>query len=212
MLGRISDSKNWHCHIIVPWVFAAGIGLFFLSILLFISWAFPGAHAKIFLCDVSHRMLGTYIPFGMIDPLSSLTVRTLFLSSATYWVTGLTLSMAAFRSYSDWKSSSSIISLNLATAGLFFVLSMLATLWSLAIMGGAIPPGPWGINEGNHGPWRHIYDLRKLLIFTVFIPFFSLFCGLVSSIIKPNKGAGIMMIASVLCFLFLIYSHYWLID
>jgi len=212
MLGKILDSRNEHWNLILPWIYAAFIALFLLSIPLLILLIFPETFARIFHGRVGHRVFQLSFPFGTLNPLSPLTVQTLFYSSVPYWGIGLMLSWSRFRTYSHWRSTCSNISLTLAIAGLFFVIPMLAIIWFLAIEGGNMPSGPWGICEGNHGPWRHVYDLRKLLGFTIFIPLCSFVLGLMSFILKTNKFVWVIMAASILSFLLLMYSHYWLID
>lgn len=212
ILGKILDSGNESWQLILPWVYAAFIASLLLSMLLFILWIFPETCARIFHGHVGHRVFQVSFPFGTLNPLSPLTVRTLSYSSVAYWGTGLMLSWSRCRTYSHWRSTCSNISLNLAIAGLFFVIPMLATIWFLAIEGGNMPSDPWGIYEGNHGPWRHVYDLRKLLGFTILIPLWSFVLGSMSFILKATKVVWVIMAASILSFLLLIYSHYWLID
>ena len=211
-LPKILNSKTQSWRLILPWVYTGFIASFFLFMLLFIFWISPETFTSIFHGDVGHRTFRIPFPFGTLNPLSPLTVRILSCSSITYWGIGLMLSWPRFRSYSDWRSTCSNISLNLAIAGLFFLIPMLVTVWFLAIEGGNIPSGPWGIYEGNHGPWRHVYDLRKLLSYTIFVPICSFVLGLISLMLRATKLTGVILTASVLSFLLLMYSHYWLID
>jgi len=212
-LRKILNSKNQSWRLILPWVYAAFIASFFLFMLLFIFWISPETFTSIFKSDVGHRTFRIPFPYGILQPLSPLSVRTLSCSSIAYWGIGLMLSWPRFRSYSDWRFTCSNISLNLAIAGLFFLIPMLGTVWFLAIEGGnMLPSGPWGIYEGNHGPWRHVYDLRKLLSYTIFVPICSFVLGLISLILRATKLTGVILTASVLSFLLLMYSHYWLID
>jgi len=71
---------------------------------------------------------------------------------------------------------------------------------------------PWGEYEGNHGPWRHFYNLRRLLyyVFQIPIPVFAF--GIVSLAIKPSKLTAVITVGSVIALYALIWSHYWLID
>jgi len=209
---KTSNTINESLYLILPWIYAAFIALFLLSIPLLILLIFPETSARIFHGEVGHRVFRIPFPFGTLNPSTPLTTRTLFFSSVPYWGAGLMLSWSRFRTYSHWRSTCSNISLNLATGGLFFVIPMLATIWFLAIEGGNMPSGPWGICDGNHGAWRHVYDLRKLLGFTIFIPLCSFVLGLMSFILKTNKFVWVIMAASILSFLLLMYSHYWLID
>ena len=85
-------------------------------------------------------------------------------------------------------------------------------MWARAYMYGAIPLMSWGQYEGNHGPWRHRYDLRGAWWQILNLQFFSFVLGLVSIVFKPNRrGAIITALAFVSGFLFFI-THYWLVD
>ena len=95
----------------------------------------------------------------------------------------------------------------------FHDISLLSALWALAIDGGGIHCVlPWGEYEGNHGPWRHFYDLRRLLDYIFLIPIPVFVFGIVSLAIKPSKLAAIVTVGSVIALYALIWSHYWLID
>jgi hypothetical protein len=93
-----------------------------------------------------------------------------------------------------------------------FVLPLLAVVWTLAALIGAIPEGPWGVSDGNHGPWRHIPDLRLLLHETLLLPGYSLLLGRVSILVHPSRPGWYLIVGSVLAFFILFGSHYWLID
>jgi len=104
------------------------------------------------------------------------------------------------------------MSLILAIAGLLFVLPLMSAIWSLAVKWGFSIPSNWGYYEGNHGPWRHIYDLRKLLLFTIWIPIYSSVFALLSAIIRFNKLAWMILFSCIIVFFALIDTYYWLID
>jgi len=139
-----------------------------LLLLLFFSRVFPSTFDVLF---QRHVLPPFVFPFGGLNPLPPMDVRTITLVSVIFWGSGLIFSRRCLRSSSGWGPVISRGFLLLAAGLLFFTLTILATIWLLAFLGGNIPPGPWGIYEGNHGPWRHVYDLRKLLGFTRLYPF-----------------------------------------
>ena len=93
--------------------------------------------------------------------------------------------------------------------GLIFVI--FAYVWISAFIQGAVP-NQWGEFEGNHGPWRRAYDLRRCLHFLFLTCFISFFSGLLAFCFKPKWVTGIITVLSpILLYLFLA-THFWLID
>lgn len=85
-------------------------------------------------------------------------------------------------------------------------------MWVCAYMHGDIPETRWGQYEGNHGPWRHSYDLRGAWWQILNMQFYAFVLGLVSMAFKPNRRAAVVTVfAFVLGFLFMA-THYWLVD
>ncbi len=211
MAQRLSDrrSPNSGQFLLLPWAGALLMAAVSLLLLLFFSRVFPSTFDVLF---QRHVLPPFVFPFGGLNPLPPMDVRTITLVSVIFWGSGLIFSRRCLRSSSGWGPVISRGFLLLAAGLLFFTLTILATIWLLAFLGGNIPPGPWGIYEGNHGPWRHVYDLRKLLGFTLFIPLVSSFCGFISLIVKPGRRAGILFISGILFFYLLMSSLYWLID
>ena len=151
-------------------------------------------------------------PFGMYQPLSRCSIVIVLFASGIYCLIGCIFSKNSLRWNVDWKDRASQISLVLAIAGLLFILPLMSTIWSLAIKWGHGISFGWGHYEGNHGPWRHIYDLRKLLFYTMLTPIFSGIFAFLSTIIKFNKLAWIILFSCIIAFFALIGTHYWLID
>lgn len=75
-----------------------------------------------------------------------------------------------------------------------------------------MPDTAWGTYEGNHGPWRHRYDLRGAWWQIANTQTVAFLLGLASCCISPNRRAlivaGLALTGKVLFFL----THYWLVD
>jgi hypothetical protein len=100
----------------------------------------------------------------------------------------------------------------IAVSLLVFSVLLFIWIWVCAYMHGDIPETNWGQYEGNHGPWRHRYDLRGVWWQILNLQFCAFVLGLVSMVLKPNKKAAVITaLAFILGFLFMI-THYWLVD
>ncbi|MEI8348891.1 MAG: hypothetical protein WCI77_01955 [Candidatus Omnitrophota bacterium] len=85
-------------------------------------------------------------------------------------------------------------------------------MWARAYMHGDIPQTSWGQYEGNHGPWRHRYDLRGVWWQILNIQFCAFVFGLVSVVFKPSTRATII-VALTFAMGFLFFAmNYWLVD
>jgi hypothetical protein len=133
-------------------------------------------------------------------------------AAIVYWGLALVRVLPTFRGGSPVGSYAARVLSTLAAGLLGFVLPLLAVIWTLASALGAVPEGPWGVAQGNHGPWRRILDLRALVDLAISLPCYSLLLGRLSFMIKPSREGGYVMVVSVLVFLALVWSHYWLID
>ncbi|MCX5698056.1 MAG: hypothetical protein NTU54_08860 [Candidatus Omnitrophica bacterium] len=109
------------------------------------------------------------------------------------------------QSAARWISVISLVSLALS-------LLLFIWMWSRAYMHGNIPHTSWGQYEGNHGPWRHNYDLRGVWWQILNLQLCALILGLVSFVFKPNRRvaiiAGLAFVSGCLFFA----THYWLVD
>lgn len=170
--------KKENTCLVLPWIYSTLFASLLLFMVLLIFFIFPENWEKMFHGSSGHRVVGVPFPFGSLRPLSPLTVRVLVLSSAAYWGTGLAMCLSRFQTCSSLRSICSRICLHAAIAVLFFIIPMLGIIWMLALESGFVPALPWGTYGGNHGPWRQIFDLRKLLILTISMPFFPLPQGL----------------------------------
>ena len=151
--------------------------------------------------------IGSCQPFEGISQTFTMSVYF------SYGLIGLILSLNAFKLKHGWRLFISKIMLHLAIASLFLIIPLLSTLWALAIDGGEIYRVlPWGVSEGNHGPWRYAYNLRMLLYYVFQVPMPVFVFGIVSLAIKPSRLAAIVTVSSVIAWYALIWSHYWLID
>lgn len=100
-------------------------------------------------------------------------------------------------------------------AALLLVTSMwlLAATWMLADVQGRLPSGLWGVYTGNHGPWRHFYDLRHLVFLSCFaIPSFSVLLGAFSLVLRPSLRTAATFLVVAGAFIGIFTSFYWLID
>lgn len=99
-----------------------------------------------------------------------------------------------------------------AIALLLFSIVLFAWMWIHAYRTGAIPETEWGTYRGNHGPWRHRYDLRSAWHWVSFSHLLAFVLGIVSLVIKPSlRALYIILAAFAIGFLFM-STHYWLVD
>jgi len=190
------------------WLFSAFLSAMIPYALLLLLYLFPNLR--------EHSLFGReyHPPFiGSCQPFEGIS-RTFTMSAYfSFGLIGLILSLNAITLKYGWRLFISKLMLHLAIGSLFLIIPLLSTLWALAIDGGEIHCVlPWGVYEGNHGPWRYAYNLRMLLgyVFQVPMPVFAF--GIVSLAIKPSKSAVIVTFSSVIAFCTLLWSHYWLID
>jgi hypothetical protein len=94
----------------------------------------------------------------------------------------------------------------LLCAGLFLVYA-----WWSAWQQGDIP-ATWGDFPGNHGPWRHIGNLRASLTLALMMPLCAMVPAVLSLLINPTGKALALAAISFATFMLLISTHYWLID
>ncbi len=95
---------------------------------------------------------------------------------------------------------------------LFISFFLFAWMWVYAFMHDYVPETPWGIKIGNHGPWRHSYNLRNAFWYIFVMQFLSICLTIVSFIIKPNRKAVILFGIALVVFFMFFYTHYWLVD
>jgi hypothetical protein len=95
---------------------------------------------------------------------------------------------------------------------LFISFLLFVIMWISAYMHNNIPVAPWGEYGGNHGYWRHSYDLRELwwYIFSIFL--YSFILAIVAFVIKPNRKAAIIAAIALVSFFLFGNTHYWLVD
>jgi hypothetical protein len=151
-------------------------------------------------------------PFTLLEPLSAPARAAVQGAAVTYWALGLLFARRALLG-AAWTRA--YIARALVTGGiglLGFVLPLLAVIWTLAAMMGVIPDGPWGASEGNHGPWRHVPDLRRILSEALALPAYAMLLGRISVMLHSSRAGWHLIGASVLVLMALIGTHYWLID
>ena len=190
------------------WLFSAFVGASIPYALLLLLFLFPALRETTVFAAEFYPYL-----FGVDQPLGGISLSFTIGSFSTFWGVGITLVRPSFSLSAGWRLFTSRVCLHLAVGGLFLIVPLLSTLWALAIDGGEINRVlPWGVSEGNHGPWRYAYPLRMLLgyVFQIPIPVFGF--GIVSLAIKPSKLTAVITVGSVIALYALIWSHYWLID
>lgn len=145
-------------------------------------------------------------------PLDSTSWAFVSAAAISYSILGLALSIQRCRLVFEVRLLLAWGLLNLAVAALLFVGPMLSAIWSLAAWYDRIPPGPWGVYEGNHGPWRWVYNLDRLLGFTFGLPFYAFLAALLSGSLKPQPPFAVVALSCPVIFVLLLWSHYWLVD
>jgi len=191
------------------WMVASVFGCLAPLVLLVLSALFPGVWISMVGDD--GRFQGYFI-IGLYSPMSGTAGVLTAASLLTYWSIGITLSTQELLEFRGWKKVFTDTALNIGRSLLFAVLHLLAAIWCLAIKGDYVPSGPWGIYEGNHGPWRHLYDIRRLLHLSFIALDLSILVGGVTFIFTKKFSAVIIVAAAVCTYVALLYSHYWLID
>lgn len=196
---------------ISPWLLSALLASLLPLALLVFSMTFPDIWTLI--VGENDYFPNRFFILGIHFPLSMTSRMFLVLTITCYWGLGF---LFLTRQISSMREKTHIIShipLNMAIGGLFFMIPLMVTLYSLAYKCNALPLlRNWWVCEGNHGPWRQIYDLRKLLSFTLWIPLFAGPLALLSAMIKFNKLSWIVLFCCIIAFFILIGTHYWLID
>ena len=204
-----AEMSVWGLHLVLPWLFSAVAASLVLFVFFILSIYLPTLWIQLIGDDGSFQ--GVF-PFGLCQPLTRTSLVFVFLALTTYWGLGFFFFKLRMEEWSGWKPLLTRLPLTLAIAGLFFVIPMLVTIWALAAKTGNIHFDAWGTYEGNHGPWRHVYDLRKLVSRTLLLPLCSFVFGFLSLLIKPTRLGAIVLIATIIISFCLFNSHYWLID
>lgn len=95
---------------------------------------------------------------------------------------------------------------------LIFSVFLFIWMWLRAYHTGAVPVTTWDNYDRNHGPWRHLYELRDLWWKIPEVRFWSFILGSISLIIKPSHLALLTVIVSPVAGFIFMVSHYWLVD
>lgn len=190
--------------LILPWLVAALAGSMVPIVLALVDNLLPTPFWP--------RMPAYPIGFGPAYPLGKKASAFVGLAGLVFWAVGLALSSRGFQVKAGWRQAAYHLLVMMGIAGSLFVIPLLSAIWSLAIPEGYASFPAWGLHEGNHGPWRHAYDLRKVLSRTLLLPYYACVLGLVGTSLKPSRVPLLVSAGSAVVFLALLGSHYWLID
>ncbi len=177
--------------------------------LLLIVRLFPGAAYYIAFGKEDESYL---FGFGGVEPLRGVSLTFAGSAAIVFWALALLLTAGEWRECATRRERVSSFLVQTAVATMLFVVPMLAAVWALAWKDGHVPTGPWGVSEGNHGPWRHAYNLRKLLSFAFWLPLVAIPPAIPASAVTSGTRAFALVCASLAAFLGVLWSHYWLID
>lgn len=161
-------------HRISPWLVSAIVASSVVLLLLMLSFLFPDLWVRLVGDNGSFQGL---FPFGDVYSLTRTCLAFILFAGGVYLGLGFGLLKRRFPGPSECRSVSAHIALTLAIAGLFLMIPLLIAIWCLATKNGYMPTGSWGIYEGNHGPWRHLYELRRLLLYVGCTPLCSFVLG-----------------------------------
>lgn len=150
--------------------------------------------------------------FGGHESLHGVSRSLVSSTGIVFWVGCSLLAARSWQRRSGLREEIASLFTAAAIAILFFVVPMLATLWALALRDGWVPTGPWGVYEGNHGPWRHAYHLRKTLSFTLSLPAYAFLSAVVAGVVNSRTATFTLVGANLAVFTGVLGSHYWLID
>lgn len=196
---------------ISPWLLSALLASLLPLALLVFSVTFPDIWTLI--VGENDYFPNRFFLLGIHFPLSMTSRIFLILTTGIYLGVGFLFLQRQILSMGTKNHIIYYIPLNMAICSFFFIIPLMIIVYSLAYKCHAIPIlANLGVYEGNHGPWRHIYDLRKLLYYTIWILIFASPLALFSTIIKFNKLAWVILFSSIIVFFALINTHYWLID
>src|SRR6056297_2016413 len=100
----------------------------------------------------------------------------------------------------SWLSKARIVvsmmAYAIAIAFLAVSVFIFAWMWIQALAIGAVPEADWGTITGNHGPWRHLYELRSMWWGILNLQFWSVYLAMLSLVTKPSKKAATTLLAA----------------
>jgi hypothetical protein len=98
-------------------------------------------------------------------------------------------------------------------SGLLLIFSVIAIglAWFRAFQDGRVPD-VWGTYEGNHGPWRHYGHGGNLIWSSIKLQIISFFSAIISLLVKSSRRGIWLALISILFFIILMCTHYWLVD
>ena len=196
---------------LIPWVYASFCSLLSVSLLLVIDRFFP--HLFSSLLGIESVSYHGIFPFGMRNPLGDISLVFLTCAFGIHFASGLSISFVRFKKRKRVRFGGAGACLFISVAILFSLIPVIGVLWSLAWKFGAVPLAVGGDSAfGNHGPWRHFYDLRAVLQVIYLIPLCSMGFALLSAVFKITRWVFIILISDIAVLYVLFLTLYWLID
>ncbi len=189
---------------LLPWTIAALLASLVPVFLLLVMELTPGA--------IEIKVEYSPLPSAFCGPLGSGPHAMVLATAVLFWGVGWTLSATRFPRLDGPRSVASHLLLMTAVGGCFFVVPLLSIVWTLAITNGYASLPVLLTHGGNHGPWRRMCHLRQLLHATLLVPWVACGLGRLACAVKSSREAIMVSMASLIVFLAMIASHYWLID
>lgn len=147
------------------------------------------------------------------DSLQGAPVVWVASSGLVFWGLGGLLAARAFRRAWPVPHPAATLVSSLAVALGLYLVPLLATIWAMATAAGQVAGlDQWIGWAGNHGPWRHLCQLRYLLSLTFLVPALACVLGVLAFVARPSWAALSIAGTSAMAFWLLISTHYWLID
>lgn len=189
---------------LLPWTIAALLGALVPVLLWLVAVLIPGT--------IETQMQYSPLPCTFREPLGGGPRPMVLATAALFWAVGFTLSAIGFPTLDGSRSLASHLLLMAAIGGCLFVVPLLSVVWTLVIANGYASLTVLLTHAGSHGPLRRVCHLRQIVHDCLLVPWIA--CGLarLAFRVKPSREAMVVSIGSVVVFLALMASHYWLID
>ena len=209
--GKSGEHCSPHYQLLMPWLYGSLFSWLALGMLVAVDTVSPGfLDSLLGLTDSNYH--GVF-PFGMSNPFSG--VRSVFLLTGVlvYVGSGVLFYFAKGSKTENVKMSPAGGWLFIALGSLFLIVPILGALWALAWKFGAVELAlGWQTSYGNHGPWRHFYDLRAIVQLMWIVPICSSVVAAAGIAFKRIRYAAALAAANLAILYLLFSTHFWLID